>query len=1051
MTLSDVAIKRPVFTAMLSLAILVLGFLSLSRLATDLYPPVNFPMLLVQIVYPGASPEDIERDVTKPMEDAVSGIAGIDTLQSFTRNSAAVLLIKFSLDTDLDAATNSVRDRVGAVEGKLPSAAEKPVIKQIDIGALPVFVTALSSDGSVNDTRTLADERLRPFLEQVDGVGSVNVVGGQDREIHVDLNLDTLASLGISSTEIAQRIGYENLSMPVGQLESESYTVGIRASGQYTSVADVASTVVKMTPDGRQIHLGDVAEVTDDWTRATRYVRNNQQAAVTLEIIKKSGANTVQVAHDVEAKLKEVVPNLGHSAQFEVISDQSRDIEANANEVWTAIYFGGAMAIMVILFFLLDLRGTLISALALPVSIVGTFAMMYLMGFSLNTMTLMGMSLAIGLLIDDAVVVRESITRRLEAGDDPITAASRGTSEIALAVLATTLSLVAVFVPVAFMSGMVGQFFKQFGLTIAVAVLVSLWVAFTLDPMLSSRLSRRHHIGNHTGIAAIIERFLDGIDNRYREILDWVLRHRLTTGAIAVLVLIGTGFVAANLPLEFVPKPDRGEVMADIRMPVGTSLETTDAIAQRLEKKLLALEGVKRVYTIVGHEDQSQRARFRVLAVDKDIRPHPLAWYEDQVRATLSEIPNGEVNLQAPQVIDGLGDWPPFMLIVQGEDLKGVIEQGKRLEKMLLATPGTSDVRLTVNPGRPELMLDIDRAVAADRGVPAGLVGVTARNLVEGSLVGTLRDGGREADIRVRAAPRFASDVAAIRMLPLPSPRGLVRLGDVATVRMDAGASEINHYNRMRAVSVWSGVANGAALGTVLDTFYKELAAAPLPPGYFITLDGQARDMNETASAMGLAIGVAFIFIFMVLASQFESLLHPFTLMVSVPLAMVGAVLALAITGSSLSMGSQIGIILLMGLVTKNAILLVDGALVALRDGHSPADAMRIAGPRRLRPIIMTSSAMVLGMLPTALGRGIGSEFRAPMGVAVIGGVISSTLLTLLVVPVVFVWMERLREYLGRVGAMINPDAMAPAPRALTEEERELLTGDRSTDSGAAK
>ncbi len=1012
--ISDVAIARPVFTAMLSVAVIVLGLLGYRGLPTDLYPPVNFPILLVQTVYPGASPADIERDITDPVEDAVAGIAGIKKLQSFTRDSVSLVMIQFDLEQDLEAATSSVRDRVGAIEAKLPAAADDPLVRQVDIGALPVLVVALASDGSVNDTRALADERLKSLLEQVDGVGAVNIQGGQDREVHVDLDMERLAALRIGAQQVAERIGYDNISVPVGQFRASDYSIGVRATGQFTSVPDLASAVVHNLPDGRLVRLGEVAEVTDAWTRATRYVRNNGKDAVTLEVVKKSGANTIEVAHRVVSRLEEVIPKLGQGATFEVIADQSRDIEANAHEVWVAIYYGGAMAILVILFFLLDWRGTLISALALPTSIIGTFAMMAALGFSINMMTLMGMSLAIGLLIDDAVVVREAITRRLEAGDDPVTAASRGTSEIALAVLATTLSLVAVFVPVAFMSGMVGQFFKQFGLTIAVAVLLSLFVAFTLDPMLSARFSVAHH-GKRTGLAGLVERFLDGIDATYRAVLHGVLRHPFLTMGFALATLLCTGAVATFIPAEFVPKQDRGEIIADVRLPVGTALASTNDVARAQEQALLGIDGVRRVYSLVGHEDQSHRARFRVGLVDKASRPLPLSYYEEAVRSALAANPSAEVSLQQPAMIEGLGDWPPFMIIVQGPDVDGVAREGARVEKLVAGVKGTSDVRLTVTPGRPELVVAVDRAVAADRGLPAGVVGLSARALVEGNIVGSLRDGGPEASIRVRAAPRFSTSESAIRNLLLPSPRGDVRLGDVATVSMGSGASEILHHQRMRAVTIWSQIADGAALGGVLEEVKRRMAEEPLPEGYTWEIDGQARDMEETAGAMGLAIAVAFVFIFMVLASQFESLVHPFTLMASVPLAMVGAILGLAATGSSFSMGSQIGIILLMGLVTKNAILLVDGALVHLREGMTPADAMRAAGPRRLRPILMTSAAMVLGMLPTAIGSGVGSEFRAPMAVAVIGGVISSTLLTLLVVPVAFVWVEWLRALPGRI------------------------------------
>ena len=1036
MTLSDVSIRRPVFTAMLSLALIVVGLLSFGRLPTDLYPSVNFPLLLVRVVYPGASPSDIERDITEPLEDAVAGIPGIDTVQSFTRDGYLLAILKFEMDTSLDEATNAVRDRIGAVRGQFPEAADEPVIQQIDIGALPVMVVALSSPGGLNATRAIAEERLRPLLEQVPGVGSVDVLGGQDREIQVNLDLDRMRELSLPIDGIAQRIGIENLSVPVGDFTQNRYTIGIRAEGQYRSVDDLASTVVHQTREGQQVRLRDVAGVIDGFADPAAIVRYNQQAAVTLSVLKRSGANTVAVSDGIQQKLTETIKELGDGVQYDIIVDQSIDIRANAHEVWIAIYFGGAMAVLVILFFLLDTRGTIISALALPTSVIGTFALMSAMGFSLNTMTLMALSLAIGLLIDDAVVVREAITRRLEAGDTAMVAASKGTSEIALAVLATTFSLVAVFVPVAFMSGMVGQFFKQFGLTMAAAVMLSLFVAFTLDPMLSARFTRRHH-GGRGWLATRILRVLDSIDAGYQRLLDRVLRHPWLTVGSAFLAFVVTMIVATTIPTEMIPKPDRGEVQADIEMPIGTDMAITDQISRTVEAELLQIPGVYRVYTVVGNERRGNRARFRVKTVEKD-RPHTLEWYEEEVRRILSKVPTAQTTLMQPAVIEGLGDWPPMMIILQGEDLDTLIKEGHRVKDMMESVPGSADVRISVSPGVPELRISVDRDLAADRGVPAGLVGLSARWLVEGQLVGSLRDGGSEADIRLRAAPRFVSDAASISLLPLQTPRGIIPLGDVAKVEMGAGPAEIQHYNRMRAVTVSTQVANGHTLGDVQTAFFAKLDKEPLPAGYFYTLDGQVRDMIETGEAMGLAVIVAAIFIFMVLASQFESLLHPFTLMVSLPLALVGAILALLLTGNSISMGAQIGIVLLMGLVTKNAILLVDGALQAMREGGAdPAEAMRLAGPRRLRPILMTTAAMVLGMIPTAINSGVGAEFRAPMAIVVIGGVLSSTVLTLLVVPVAFVQMERVGSILLAIWHRISPPEEEQTGAALEEERTE--------------
>ncbi len=1032
MFLSDVSIGRPVFTAMMSVALIVFGLLSYRSLPVDQFPRVDFPIMLVQTVYPGATPEDIERDISEPIEDAVASTPGIDQLQSFSRDNVSLVVLQFKMGTNLTDAVSIVRDRVGTVVGDLPSGAEAPVIRQIDIGALPVMVIALASPQGVNETRTLAEDRLRPFLEQVPGVGSVNVLGGQDREIQVELNLDALAALGIPPTQVAERLGWENLSLPVGQFDQQGFTIGVRADGHFTSIEDLKSAAVHITQDGRQIQLGEVANVRDTFSRAQRYVRFNGHEAVSLEVVKRSGANTVELAHGVTEALETVVPTLGPGVTYDIISDQSHDIEANAHEVWIAIWFGGAAAVAVILFFLLDIRGTLISALALPTSVIGTFAAMGALGFSLNTMTLLGLSLAIGLLIDDAVVVREAITRRLEAGDSPKEAASRGTREIALAVLATTLSLVAVFVPVAFMSGMVGQFFKEFGLTIAISVLLSLFVAFTLDPMLSSRFSTTHVHGQKRGIPARwIETILDGIDASYRRILNWTLRWRVTTVGIAVMTLFCAGFVSMFIPVEFVPKEDRGEVIVDVRQPVGSSLSSTKEWADKVEAELLQIKGVERVYTIVGHEDQAHRARFRIRAIPKSERTESIHFFEDAARRIGSQVPGAEVSLSKPGVIDGLGDWPPLLVIVQGDDMTALRREAERVKAVLQSIEGTSDVRLSVAPGRPELRLDIDRTVAADRGVPTGLVASTARLLVEGNIIGPMNDDGAKADIRVLAAPQFANDPAAIAALPLPSPRGRIALGEVAKVGMSTGPSEIQHTDRQRSINISVQLGPKGALGQIVTDFQAAMEKDPLRDGVHYKISGEASDMEDTQNAMGLAIVIALTFIFMVLASQFESLLHPFTLLVSVPLALVGAFFALFITGLSFSMGSAIALVLLMGLVTKNAILLVDGALSNMRDGMEPLEAMRAAGPRRLRPILMTSAAMVFGMLPTALGNGIGAEFRAPMAVAVIGGVISSTLLTLLVVPIVFVWMEGLKNFVYRL-FFRTP---APSPAQAQEPE----------------
>ncbi len=1043
MTLSDVAIRRPVFTGMMSLALVVLGVLGYRRLGTDLYPDVTFPFVTISTVYPGASPEDIEQTVTRPIEDAVASIPGVDKVFSWSREDVSMVFIEFKLSVSLGEAVQNARDKVGVAQGQLPLGARAPVVAQYDVAAQPVLVFSAASGEDPVGLRERFDDQIRPRLEQLEGVAAVRIVGGGEPEISVELFPDRLQPLGLSPDAVFRRIQNEHLDLPGGRYAAGTSEIGVRVRGELRDVDGLRALPVAAAPDGSLVRLADVALVREGSKEPRTLVRTNGVESVAVEVVKQAGANSAAVANAVKALLPELEREQGFRAQ--VLVDQSTLIEANAHEVWIAIFFGGAMAILIILVFLLDLRGTIISALALPTSVVGTLFAMWAMGFSLNQLTLLGLSLAIGLLIDDAVVVRESITRRLERGDPPARAASEGTREIALAVMATTFTLVAVFVPVAFMSGITGQFFRQFGLTITIAVLISLFIAFTLDPMLSARFARARAAGGEARAGRLASRLraaFDRGDRLYARTLDAVLRHRRTTALAAGLLFLASLAVFGGLGREFMAREDRSQLVVNLEYPPGTSLATASLRSAALERRVQALPGVVAVYATVGYMEDTRLVRWRVNLVDKRARDESIEATRERIRGILA----GDATLRAravsdPPMLEGLGDYPPILMHVTGRDFGRLAEEATWLADAMRSIPALTDIELKDSPGKPELHVEVDREQAARVGVPAGAIALQVRLATQGEIAGKLRQGRRESEIRVRLAGEDRDSRGALEAMWIATPRGQVALGQLATLRSAASPAVIEHERRERKISVWAQIAPGHDLGGAVDALRAKLGARQLPPGYRYLWDGMQKEEAESRANMGLALGIAVVFIFMVLASQFESLAHPFTIMLSLPLALVGAALALAVTGRAVSMGSLIGIILLMGLVTKNAILLVDGALQHIRDeGDPPDEAMRKAGPRRLRPILMTSAAMVLGMLPTALGRGTGSEFRSPMAIAVIGGVVTSTLLTLWVVPVAFVWVERLRRWLApRRGAprpVLAPEPDAIPPAAAVREAR---------------
>jgi hydrophobic/amphiphilic exporter-1 (mainly G- bacteria), HAE1 family len=1028
MNISAIAIKRPVFTVMVTVALLVLGVVGLGRLGTDLFPDVSFPVITVNVVYPGASPAEVENLVSKPLEDAVVSLNGLDRVMTSSREGLSTTIIFFKLGVDIQEGATLVRERVAQARFKLPTEVKEPAVTRLDPAATPVLIYTLRGQGSLSQIRKYADDVLRPALEQVDGVAAVNIKGGADREVHVDIDRSRLDALGLTPEAVVTVLRGGNLTVPAGHYDESTREISVRAVGELGNVEAIRELVIATAKDGSAVRLRDVAGVEDGWEEMRTRIRSNGDEAVSFEVVKQSGRNTVAIADAVRVRLGQLEKAFPPGMAAALILDTSAFIRENAHEVEIAIVFGGAMAILIILIFMLDLRSTIISAFALPTSVIATFFLMYVLGFTLNMMTLLGLSLAIGLLIDDAVVVRENIFKHLERGEPPREAALRGTEEIALSVLATTLTIVAVFVPVAFMSGIVGQFFRQFGLTVSAAVLVSLFVAFTLDPMLSSRFSKAidHNAKDvFAGIKRPFEIVFSAMDSVYRGLLGWALRHKIAVGVLAVGALVGTGQIMGIMGSDFVNAEDRSQMVLDVELAAGTSLEETSRQSLALERELLADPLIKTVFATLGPNGDVNKASMRVITVPKQERKVGLLAIKDKVRAMAGKIPGAKVAITEPPFVEGAGTQAAIMINCRGTSYETLAPYAERVGDALRTTAGVADVQVRYTPGRPEMRVEIDRQRAADQGLAVAQVAMALRTAMEGEEAGKMRQGKDEVPIRVRLRGQDRAGAADLGRITLGSPRGTVALADIARLTRGEGPQVIDREARMRQIAVWA-TPNGRSLGDIVKDLQPKLDALKAPAGITYTYDGQIKDMTDTNSSVGVALLLGVIFIYLVLASQFESFIHPLTIMMTLPLAIVGAVLGLFLSKNSMAMGSMIGIILLMGLVTKNAILLIDRAIVRVRDhGEPPLQAILEAGPERLRPILMTSAAMVLGMLPTAISNGDGSEFRAPMAIAVIGGVISSTLLSLVVVPVLYLTIENAK---GRLAGWLGLRAPAPAP-----------------------
>jgi HAE1 family hydrophobic/amphiphilic exporter-1 len=1016
--LSGLAIKRPVFTTMMMALLVVLGIFGYRRLPIDQFPEVDIPIVTVQTVYQGASSETIEREVTRRLEEAFNPVEGVKKITSISLEGISQIIVEFNLDRDVDVASQDVRAKIEGIRRDLPEDIDPPVVQKFDPAAEPILSLALSSSSQPIDRLTvLADETIRRRLESAQGVGEVRIAGGLKREIRVNLKPGQLRALGIGVPEVMGALGRQNLEVPAGRVERGSTEQLVRVMGRITDPRQFDDVIVA-TRKGQPVRLRDVADVETGTEEERSVALVDGRRAVSLDILKVSGANTVQVADAVKQELARLQATLPQGTQLSVVRDNSVRIRQSVSDVIHELLIGAVLTIIIVMLFLNDWKATAITAFALPVSVVSSFILMSALGFSLNMVSLMALSLSIGILIDDAIVVVENIVRHREKGQDHFTAAGRGTREIFLAVLATTLSIVAVFVPVAFMGGIIGRFFYQFGLTVAWAVLVSLFVSFTLTPMLSAWWGvNPHEPGKHGNlITRGIARFnawFDAVAGRYRAVVAWALGHRKAT-----LVLAALSFVAALglFPLVgggFLPPSDNSEFNVLFETPEGSSLAYTREKAAQVIGELKRLPGVDYTYTTIGAGATGTVTSGTIYVAL--VKPRGRSDSQDELivkaRRVLSRIHGLEIQVLAA---GGLGGpQAPLQVEIRGPDVRELQKIADAALPAIKSIPGIVDVKSSLGAPKPEYRVNLDRDLANRVGVDVSSIAGTIRPLLAGQTATRWEDPtGEERDVVVqvprdlRAAPEDIASIPLATSTKVDDVTQMVPLARVATIERGSAPAQIDRKNLERVATISGSTTPDLSISEASAAITAKTAALRLPPGYSIGLGGETEQLQETAGYVIEAIALAVILIFLILASQFESFTQPFAIMVSLPLSLVGVLLALLMTGTTMNMMSMIGVIMLMGLVVKNAILVVDNANERRASGTPRREALVEAGAVRLRPIMMTTLAMVFGMLPIALALGEGGGFRAPMARAVIGGLITSTMLTLLVVPVVYTYFD---------------------------------------------
>ncbi|WP_134686545.1 efflux RND transporter permease subunit [Brevibacillus migulae] len=1034
MHISDRAIRRPVTVMMGVLIVIILGVISLNRIPIDLYPDIEIPTLAVSASYSGVGPEEMENLVTKPLEQAVSTVAGIKYVRSTSREGSSQVIVEFDYGADLDKALTDITQKVERAKRSLPDDVDSPTVMQFDPNSTPVLTMAISSSMGADQLRTLVEDQIVPFLERVNGVASVTVSGGLEREVKILIDKSKLEQYGLTLANINQQLNNQNNDAAGGTISEGGTSYTVRSIGKFKSIDDIRKVSIPLQ-DG-QIFLEDIAVITDGYKDVSIESTMDGNPTVTLTIMKQSGTNTVAVVDGINEEMENIKKNLTSDIAVMNISDQSEYIRQSINTLVHDTLIGGVLAILIIWIFLRSVSNTLIIGTAIPISVIATFALMFFTDMSINTMSLGGLTLGIGMIVDDAIVVLENIHRHRETGLPIREAAVKGTKEVAMPVIAATLTTVAVFFPIVFVEGVTAQLFKDLGITVSFALLASLVVSLTVTPMLTAKWTPAHvkHTAEH------LEKKESKLLAFYRSVLAWSLGHRKSVVAIGLATLVAGVGLVPFIGSELMPSGDQGQVNISISLPNGTELEKTREVLTKANEIVSQVPEVETIFASLGsgnatrgNNASTNQASFLLILKDESQRDRTTAEVVEDLRTQLNRFPGARLRVSETggMMMPGLGGGgqnaqggsSPISFAIRGNDADTLKDVAERLTAAISEVEGVREADNTLEESRPEIQVVLDRVKAAALGVTQSSLSSAIQTELRDQVATKIERDGTEIDVTVTYEKEQEPSMQDIENLTMTTSKGeVVQVKDVATVALASGPQTIQRYNQARVVNVTASTASNVDLGTVTDRINQVVANFATPPGYVIEQQGQNQQMDETTSSMIVAFVLAIVLVYIILAAQFESMIYPLSIMLSVPLSFFGASFSLFITGRTLSIPAYIGIILLAGIVVRNAIVLVDFINILRRDGMDRTESILLAGPTRLRPILMTTLCTVLGLLPLGLGLGEGGESQAPMATVVIGGLLFSTLLTLVVIPVVYTILDDFALRFQRLTRFFKPN-----------------------------
>ncbi len=1036
MNLAKFSIKRPITMLMIIAIVLVLGIISFSRLGIDLLPDFSLPVGVVITQYSGASSQEVESMITKPVEQTLATLSNVKNIISNSSEGSSMVMVEFNWGTDMDIAAQDMREKVDLIKGFLPSGSQAPMVVKFDPTMMPMMQIALYGGDNIVQLKNIAEDTISDRLLRIEGVASVDILGGLERQITIEVDPDRLASYGLSMSQIASKLQTENINLPGGNVNQGKKRYTLRTEAEFKDVEEIENLPIPL-PQGGSVLLKNIAKVEDTHKDISTITRYNDKPCISLSVQKQSGYNTVQVAKKVKAEMAKLQSEIPIDIGYDAILDQSDYIEMSIDNVKNNAVMGGIIAVIVIYLFLQHLRSTLIIGISIPVSIIATFILIYFNNFTLNMLSLGGLALGVGMLVDNSIVVLDNIFSHRQAGEEPVTAAISGTNEVALAITASTLTTVAVFLPIVFVQGITAQLFNELALTVTFSLLSSLLVALTVVPLLSSKLmvqitdsglSKEGSGKKKTFLVSLLNSFktlYEKIEVKYSGFLKWALCHRKIIVVSSVALFIISIALVPLVGMEFFPRSDAGSISISIKLPYGTNLEQTDKFVTNVIEKLeqipeidgiLETTGSTMAMSIGGAFSESSEAGISIKLVPLSERNRTSEEIAENIRNLTADMAGAEINVQALSGMgfSGGGLLTPISIKVKGDDLEQLAEVSKQVADIVKTIPGTREVESSLEDGKPELVIKIDRDKATMYGLSSAQIAQIVNSTISGSTATKYKVGGDEIDVVIKADEGLIDDIYKIKNLLIPSASGaLITLGDVAEVSKGIGPVTIARENQTREVTI-TGDVLGRDTGTVNREIRQKLNELHLPEGYSTEMGGEQQQMAESFSDLALVFLLAVVLVYMVMASQFESLKQPFIVMFTVPLAIIGVIFALLLTRRTINMTSLMGVIILAGIVVNNAIVLIDFINQFRERGIPRNEAIIKAGPSRLRPILMTTLTTILGLVPLALGLGEGAELAAPMATSVIGGLTISTILTLVVIPVVYTIFEDWGDIVAR-------------------------------------